>query len=183
MKPRPFLVFRALWFLIFLGHLCADIVQQCLDGEIWAYLLGLNRWSLLLQVADQGCLLPEPPSREEGMARLVEPMASPPALAEDRARSPSRRFQIPRALTCWRRYCDFLADPGVKCPRCWRVAQHCCCESMRPVQLRPRILVLFHHEELGQHSATNTAVLLTLAGLLIGRWVHREGTLIPFEGA
>ncbi|CAJ1363315.1 unnamed protein product [Effrenium voratum] len=109
-----------------------------------------NRWSLLLQVADQGCLLPEPP----------RPRSEPISTVPD-----SQGLDLlEEAGFGTQGYCDFLADPGVKCPRCWRVAQHCCCESMRPVQLRPRILVLFHHEELGQHSATNTAVLLTLLG-------------------
>ncbi|CAE7477524.1 unnamed protein product [Symbiodinium natans] len=69
---------------------------------------------------------------------------------------------MPHNLTF--RYCDFLAHPGVKCPRCWRVANHCCCPMVPTVKFRPHVIVLFHYEELGQHSASNTAVLLHLLG-------------------
>ncbi|CAE7943335.1 unnamed protein product, partial [Symbiodinium necroappetens] len=79
-------------------------------------------------------------------------------------REAAQRFQTPRAAKCWAMYCAFLANPGVKCPRCWRVTTYCCCAAMPSLKLRPHVIVLFHHEELGQHSATNTAVLLLLLG-------------------
>ncbi|CAE7441680.1 unnamed protein product [Symbiodinium sp. CCMP2456] len=87
-----------------------------------------------------------------------------PADEECCQRAATQRFQTPRAAKCWEMYCAFLANPGVKCPRCWRVTTYCCCAAMPSLKLRPHVIVLFHHEELGQHSATNTAVLLLLLG-------------------
>mmetsp|Transcript_42097 Transcript_42097/g.78224 ORF Transcript_42097/g.78224 Transcript_42097/m.78224 type:complete len:268 (+) Transcript_42097:66-869(+) len=89
-------------------------------------------------------------------------------------RSPAKRFQTPRAQKCWAMYCDFLSNSGVKCPRCWRVTTFCCCASIPAVKLRPHVLVVFHHEELGQHSATNTAVLLLLLGAELFCCGHEE---------
>jgi len=41
-----------LWALIFLGHLCADVLLNAYDGQIQLYFLTLSRWALLVQVAD-----------------------------------------------------------------------------------------------------------------------------------
>ncbi|CAK9042850.1 unnamed protein product [Durusdinium trenchii] len=52
MKPKSYFYFRALWALLFLGHLCADVLQNAYEGEMQLYLLTLSRWTLLVQVAD-----------------------------------------------------------------------------------------------------------------------------------
>lgn len=52
MQPKCYFYFRTLWALIFLGHLCADVLQTAYDGEIQLYLVTVSRWTLLVQVAD-----------------------------------------------------------------------------------------------------------------------------------
>eukprot|EP00931_Biecheleriopsis_adriatica_P039174 TRINITY_DN22413_c0_g1_i1.p1 TRINITY_DN22413_c0_g1~~TRINITY_DN22413_c0_g1_i1.p1 ORF type:complete len:291 (-),score=40.50 TRINITY_DN22413_c0_g1_i1:77-877(-) len=74
------------------------------------------------------------------------------------------RFQGTTALKCWQSYLKFLKEPGVKCCRCWRMTKYCCCASLPQLKLRPEVMVVFHHEELGQHTATNTANLLVCLG-------------------
>eukprot|EP00933_Yihiella_yeosuensis_P077793 TRINITY_DN8868_c0_g1_i1.p1 TRINITY_DN8868_c0_g1~~TRINITY_DN8868_c0_g1_i1.p1 ORF type:complete len:293 (-),score=56.39 TRINITY_DN8868_c0_g1_i1:266-1144(-) len=70
------------------------------------------------------------------------------------------RFQNATARKCWDNFVQFQTNPGQKCPRCWRMTKFCCCLDIPKVQLRPKVLVVFHYEELGQHTATNTANLL-----------------------
>eukprot|EP00930_Biecheleria_cincta_P003667 TRINITY_DN104596_c0_g1_i1.p1 TRINITY_DN104596_c0_g1~~TRINITY_DN104596_c0_g1_i1.p1 ORF type:complete len:261 (-),score=46.75 TRINITY_DN104596_c0_g1_i1:138-920(-) len=80
------------------------------------------------------------------------------------ARRALQRFQTPTAQKCWDSFCRFREDPCGKCARCWRMTRFCCCSVLPQLKLRPEVLVVFHSEELGQHTATNTANLLVCLG-------------------
>lgn len=84
--------------------------------------------------------------------------------AQMHARRSLQRFQTPTAQKCWDSFCKFREEPGGKCARCWRMTRFCCCADLPPLKLRPEVIVVFHAEELGQHTATNTANLLVCLG-------------------
>lgn len=79
-----------------------------------------------------------------------------------------------RANTAWDRYHEFRADPGEKCAECWLVARHCCCEELRGIHLRQRVVVVWHYAELDRRRGSNTAKLLLQFGAEILVWGVKE---------
>jgi len=79
-------------------------------------------------------------------------------------------LEAARAQKSWRCYCDFVAKPGHKCPKCWLMLKHCSCSGMPRAQLRPRVLVVMHHLELGRHLGSNTAKVLFHFGAELIAW-------------
>lgn len=79
-------------------------------------------------------------------------------------------LEVERAHRSWASYREFLAVPGHKCPKCWLMRQHCCCIGMFRLSVRPRVLVLVHHLELGKHLGSNTAKLLFNFGGELFAW-------------
>mmetsp|Transcript_17744 Transcript_17744/g.40967 ORF Transcript_17744/g.40967 Transcript_17744/m.40967 type:complete len:265 (-) Transcript_17744:107-901(-) len=76
-----------------------------------------------------------------------------------------------RAETSWASYQDFVVNPGHKCPSCWLLREHCCCDGLpQGVTLRLRVSLVFHHLELGKHLGSNTAKLLLHFGADAFAW-------------
>jgi len=80
-----------------------------------------------------------------------------------------------RARSSWAAYQEFLAAPGHKCGACWLLKRHCACAGLpQDVRFRPRVVVLFHHLELGKHLGSNTAKLLLHFGGELCAWGIEE---------
>eukprot|EP00913_Durusdinium_trenchii_P024236 g22755.t1 len=89
-----------------------------------------------------------------------------------------------RSAKAWANYQAFLESPGGKCPHCWLMRRHCCCEGLPKLILRLRVVVLLHHLEIGQRKASNTAKLLAHFGAELLCWgiidEDMEGTVVLF---
>ncbi|CAK9044734.1 unnamed protein product [Durusdinium trenchii] len=79
-----------------------------------------------------------------------------------------------RSAKAWANYQAFLESPGGKCPHCWLMRRHCCCEGLPKLILRLRVVVLLHHLEIGQRKASNTAKLLAHFGAELLCWGVEE---------
>lgn len=108
-------------------------------------------------------------------------------------------LEAARAAKHWATYNEFLATPGNKCPSCWLMKRHCCCEETQrlpPPQLRPHVVVVMHYSELGKHLGSNTAKVLFHYGAELIAWgveehaqrlhelTHEDpaGTIVLFPG-
>jgi len=112
----------------------------------------------------------------------MTPQAQPPAGALERddevgdpgsaeaAEGPGPEAAL--ALERWSRYEQFRLSPGHKCPVCWLMLRHCCCAGLDGLrtQLRPRVLIVMHADELGRHQGSNTAKLLVHYGAELVPW-------------
>jgi len=53
LRPRAYLLLRALWALLFLGHFLALVIQRViLEGESWVFFSKVTQWVFLAQVAE-----------------------------------------------------------------------------------------------------------------------------------
>lgn len=118
-------------------------------------------------------LLLAPLSNAQKMVE-VETLPSAEDDATDlKATSPQDREKA-RSAKAWASFQAFLKSPGDKCPHCWLMRRHCCCEGLPRFELRLRVIVLMHHLEIGQRKASNTAKLLAHFGAEMLCWGVEE---------
>eukprot|EP00435_Cladocopium_sp_Y103_P068135 s221_g31.t1 len=108
---------------------------------------------------------------------MAEEVKTLPSTEDDstdlKATSPQDREKA-RSAKAWASFQAFLKSPGEKCPHCWLMRRHCCCEGLPRFELRLRVIVLMHHLEIGQRKASNTAKLLAHFGAEMLCWGVEE---------
>eukprot|EP00927_Polykrikos_kofoidii_P049489 TRINITY_DN43536_c0_g1_i1.p1 TRINITY_DN43536_c0_g1~~TRINITY_DN43536_c0_g1_i1.p1 ORF type:complete len:323 (-),score=35.59 TRINITY_DN43536_c0_g1_i1:108-1076(-) len=114
----------------------------------------------------------------------------------DRDREGCRATDKPTSLRCnsvsagwngtslseraWKRYLEFRAENGHKCPDCWLLRDFCCCAAVEIAKtqsgaaFRPRVLLVMHPTELNDRRGSNTAKLLLQFGAELCVWGYEE---------